>query len=429
MSVPLDKLYCFLSSVVNDNVLIYHWSPHGSRNFEDIIGLQDTSFAESFIYPMMICHDQEPLDFCYSDKMSQKYLKENAKKNFTIINEEYCILPIHQDNSKQFRVINPGNFYDDILLLHSELHSSQVTLYEQNNYIPVYYWSHALLSRDWFRYAELDPALVNQPLDKIKYDFLIYNRAWSGTREYRLKFTELLVECNLPNHCLTSFAEFDMQLHYSDHEFFNKSFTIKNQHLHEYLPRNQTSPSASADYSAADYQQIGIEVVLETLFDDTRWHLTEKTLRPIACGCPFILVAPPGSLKYLQSYGFETFNGLIDETYDTIEDPLSRLHAVIQELNRIKSLQPQEKQQLWQSMRKISQRNQKHFFSKEFFNGCVSEYVSNFKQGIDLVRTRNTGKKFNSQFDLIKDTFKEFSDFIAFKEQEIVNLIAQSLSK
>jgi hypothetical protein len=49
--------------------------------------------------------------------------------------------------------------------------------------------------------------------------------------------------------------------------------------------------------------------VAETVFD-TRIHLTEKTLRPIACGHPFILAAGPGSLKYLQTYGFRTFSPL-----------------------------------------------------------------------------------------------------------------------
>jgi hypothetical protein len=48
--------------------------------------------------------------------------------------------------------------------------------------------------------------------------------------------------------------------------------------------------------------------------------LTEKALRPIACGQPFILAATPGSLQYLRSYGFKTFSGYIDETYDTIQE-------------------------------------------------------------------------------------------------------------
>jgi hypothetical protein len=69
--------------------------------------------------------------------------------------------------------------------------------------------------------------------------------------------------------------------------------------------------------------------VLETLFDDHRWHLTEKSLRPIACGKPFVLMATPGSLQYLRQYGFKTFDGLIDETYDSIQNPKQRLQAVL----------------------------------------------------------------------------------------------------
>ena len=69
--------------------------------------------------------------------------------------------------------------------------------------------------------------------------------------------------------------------------------------------------------------------MLETLFDDDRLQLTEKSLRPIACGQPFILAATHGSLQYLQNYGFKTFNDVFDESYDQIEDPVKRLKAIV----------------------------------------------------------------------------------------------------
>ena len=44
-------------------------------------------------------------------------------------------------------------------------------------------------------------------VDKI---FLMYNRAWSGTREYRLRFVDLLINSDLQEYCRTSFNPIDL---------------------------------------------------------------------------------------------------------------------------------------------------------------------------------------------------------------------------
>jgi hypothetical protein len=79
------------------------------------------------------------------------------------------------------------------------------------------------------------------------------------------------------------------------------------------------------------------------LFDDDRLHLTEKSLRPIACKQPFILAATHGSLQYLKDYGFKTFDSVWDENYDTIEDPYQRMLAIIQLMKNICAWTPEEK--------------------------------------------------------------------------------------
>jgi hypothetical protein len=126
-------------------------------------------------------------------------------------------------------------------------------------------------------------------------------------------------------------------------------------------------------------------MVLETLFDDTRLHLTEKTLRPIACGRPFILMATHGSLQYLRDYGFRTFDGIIDETYDTITDPRQRLDAVIQEMSRIAALNRSEKYILWKQLYKIARFNQGLFFSKDWQQSISQEFLTNLYRAIGIL--------------------------------------------
>lgn len=389
MSIPLDKLYHYLHDSVNRNITIYRWTPHGSKKLSDLTQLfNENNTLKQITTPTVVCHDQEPLDYHY---YNNEGLKQEVKHNKIL----------HFDKLSTFRGVDAaynmhglrlqsvyGNIYDLMLLTHSELNSSQTTLYENDGFVLVYVWSHALIARDWFRYAEVDPKLLTS---NVEYDFLIYNRAWSGTREYRLKFAELVVNSMLSSYCLMGFNPTDSGVSYTDHVFNNPAFAISSKSLENNFFLNTTSASASADYVSNDYVRCGIEVVLETLFDDTRWHLTEKTLRPIACGKPFILTATAGSLKYLRSYGFETFDGLINESYDNITDHYQRLCAIILEMQRVSELNRDEKLQLFSRLNQIALRNKQRFFSSAFQEQVLQEYKDNFYCGYDKVLNSRTG--------------------------------------
>jgi hypothetical protein len=166
------------------------------------------------------------------------------------------------------------------------------------------------------------------------------------------------------------------------------------------LPANTHNSNASADYNSQDYSQTGMEIVLETLFDDSRWHLTEKALRPIACGKPFMLVATAGSLEYLRSYGFETFGDLIDESYDLETDPVARLNTVIREMRRIAALIPADKIILWNQLHKIAERNKQRFFSAEWQASIIQEYVDNMNQAMITMNRHCTGKYWRQDQEL-----------------------------
>jgi hypothetical protein len=389
MSVPLDRLYHYLDDCVNHDLVIYRWMPHGSRKLEDLKPITNYSKFEFLNYPALLCHDQEPL---ISNFYSRDQIK-NVAKNILLdigFDVSQCNLLLNYHADQYIRgALACSNQFDLTMLLHSEQHSTAVTWFSQNGFVPVYYWGHAVIAHDWFRYAEHDPNL-NFDLSDIKQDFLVYNRAWSGTREYRLYFVEQLINHQLLDHVRTTFNSVDQQ-HYTQHVFKNSNFKILNHSIEKYLPANQTNATASADYNNNDYNTTGIEVVLETLFDDSRWHLTEKTLRPIACGKPFILAATPGSLQYLRNYGFETFAGVIDESYDTIANSQDRLKAIIQEMKRIAGLDVDAKQRLYTKLHEIAQRNKQRFFNG-LFDQVINEYKTNLDQAMDIMQQHRTGQ-------------------------------------
>ena len=401
MSIPLDRLYHYLADVVNHDLLIYRWTPYGSRKFKDLGSLNNHGYVPGnpigsmLQYPVMLCHDQEPLiwGFYSKEEIKNYFQKFYLENNFSHLTSD-LILDYHADRQLSAIAISynasSGNPYDLTLLLHSEKNSYQLDKFIQNDFVPVYYWSHAVIAHDWFRYAEHDPMLVFD-FKKIQKDFLIYNRAWSGTREYRLFFTELLSKCNLIDCSKTTFNILDNHQDYREYQFANKNLCISDFDLHQYFDPNTADSNASADYNNTDYSQIGIEIVLETLFDDTRWHLTEKSLRPIACGKPFVLAATPGSLQYLQSYGFETFSDLIDESYDSIVDPQLRLQAIVKEMQRISQLSSIEKCKLYTDLDVICQRNKQHFFNG-FVEQVIEEYKTNLDTAMQIMHQNCTGK-------------------------------------
>jgi hypothetical protein len=370
MSIPLDRLYHFIEDIAQhvfkDRVIIYRFYPHGSKNVENLNTLYLQTWQDMQLYPTLYCNDQEPLDYDYYKNVKRK-VPAPFKKSLPHFLKNYTVYKKH-------------------LLLHSEQQSANVEQYRQDQFIPVYWWSHAVIALDWFRYAN-HVALKKQS----KKTFLIYNRAWSGTREYRLRFAEILIHIGLQNLCQTTVnpVEPELGIHYDYHKFKNPTWRPRTV-LEDYFPINGTPSHYSADFDIKDYENTDIEVVLETLFDDARIHLTEKSLRPIAIAQPFILVGTAGSLEYLRSYGFKTFRGIWDESYDNVNDPEQRLYAITDLMTEIANWGPLVREKKLAEAQAIADYNRQHFFSQEFFNQVVGELTANLTAALeDVVQTQN----------------------------------------
>lgn len=387
MSIPLDQLYHFIENIVKQvydkQIIVYRFSPNGSKNINDLSMLHPVPLEKFHSWlnlsAELFCNDQEPLNYdLYDNTYSEQpfpgldWIKLLEEKNlkFSLYNLRGCI----------------KNIWDKALLLHSEQRSHQVDLYKNCQFIPVYYWSHAFIAQDWFRYAQHVTQKKN-----INKTFLIYNRAWAGTREYRLKFCEKLIAAGLESHCRTSINPFEPELgiHYQQHQFNNPDWkpSIK---LENYFASSSAHSGYSAMFEMQDYNATQIEIVLETLFDDDRLHLTEKSLRPIACGQPFILASTHGSLEYLKSYGFQSFNTVWDESYDSIIDPYTRLNAIVELMHNISQWDPLMRQEKMAQAEIICRQNQARFFSKKFTKSITDELKRNLQAGLEEMESTNT---------------------------------------
>lgn len=114
----------------------------------------------------------------------------------------------------------------------------------------------------------------------------------------------------------------------------------------------QTSLPAMADI----YQKYFLEVVCET--DATcNCFFTEKTLKNFWLGKPFLLWSAPGSLKFLQRHGFQTFGQFVDESYDQIQNSHDRFQAVTQEIQRLSSMSVSELSEIHRNLAPVYEHN------------------------------------------------------------------------
>lgn len=119
----------------------------------------------------------------------------------------------------------------------------------------------------------------------------------------------------------------------------NDKFSVKTQNIDFTVPLNNFNdpiikghPNIDYRFQADFYEKIGVDIVTETVFHYPYPFITEKTFRSFASLRPCIIVGAFGTLKFLKSIGFKTFSGIINEEYDTIEDPELRFIAVCESI-------------------------------------------------------------------------------------------------
>lgn len=395
MNIPLDNLYHWIYSLTDRPAIIYYFYPHGHKKLSNLIPIFDLpagkvreKFSDHF---NIICHDQEALNFNFYESYTIDSFLAEVGMDQNIMGQ--ILVDYSAKNFDIFLGLRSVPIYDQTVLIHSELNSQDVAKYQSRGYVPVHYWCHGVIARDWFRFAEVDKRLRQQ--STATKDFLIYARDWSGSREYRLKFLEMILEHNLDTHsrCYFDATSSSINCHYQNYQFENSEFAIVTNRLESMFQQSQATSASSADYNVEDHVQTQISVVLETQFDGSKIHLTEKICRALACAHPFLLAAGPRSLQYLKDYGFQTFEPWLDESYDHELDSVTRLKKIIDAMKKFTQLDANSKPLALTHLKNIAYQNQKRFFSGEFANQLTSELEANLSNALAQA-SKTRGKKY-----------------------------------
>ena len=283
------------------------------------------------------------------------------------------------------------------ILANSEHSEIKKRLCHERAMVDWYFFYHGFAAHDWFRDAQYLGDCIKP--NKV---FVSLNHLTQHTRNYRLALSARLMAKGLDNHgsislhatrnqCQHEISRPDNNLTNTSRYLINQQLIEKSMPLPRILDRHKVDGSFSARFGREEYhlwQKSFLHVVNETVFYDKKLHLTEKIFKPIVSMRPFILVAAPGNLRYLKSYGFRTFDRWIDETYDSIEDNDSRLDAITDQIQILCSMHPHALHDMLNDMHDTLIYNKQHFFTN-FKKIIIDELVDNFDT---CVRIWNNGR-------------------------------------
>ena len=169
---------------------------------------------------------------------------------------------------------------------------------------------------------------------------------------------ELILSCNAR---LETFYHYKMHMQPDKDDLVNwiknNAGSIQDVNYHSILETTELSSHFAKDYL--------IEVVIESNPRILR-VVTEKTMRSFLFGKPFVVYAAPGFLKMLTDMGFKTFQPIINEDYDLIEDHNLRFSAIQQELLRLGNLPIETLTEQVKTLNDIFLHNQLLFRSNKF---------------------------------------------------------------
>jgi hypothetical protein len=238
---------------------------------------------------------------------------------------------------------------------------------------PLYYFFHGWAALDWYRGYD-KTFLITPPAERtITKTFIAPNRIVAGERRHRLEVLYYIFRNGmLDNHisCPETCPAENISIHEAVRPLIGRYPDIQQVFARQTLPINFAGETHHPMHSCwlslfNESANSLLYLVTETVATGRRHHITEKTFKPIAMGMPFIIVGTRGSLQYLRSYGFRTFEGIWDESYDLAEDDV-RIERIASLLRSLDELSPEGKQDLFEMACPIVEHNWNHFYNGGF---------------------------------------------------------------
>lgn len=111
------------------------------------------------------------------------------------------------------------------------------------------------------------------------------------------------------------------------------------------------------------FNDTAYSVIAETDHDNTLSFFSEKTAKPMVARRLFIAFSGYKFLHNLKMQGFQTFDNVIDESYDDIVEDTERYAAAFEQVKRLCSMNQQE---VYSKIRDIVEHNHRHIMETDW---------------------------------------------------------------
>lgn len=183
--------------------------------------------------------------------------------------------------------------------------------------------------------SDLDYKLEN--LSRIR-DF---NCLQKRLRAHRIWFYNILYKEGLIDHGLISMNPCEHKSSYFEGKWLTADEIQESNKLLPLLVYGKNNNERDDSYyirriTDQVFKDSWVSVISEASFGDSDGtvFLSEKIFKPIACLHPFIVVGNKNSLAHLRELGYKTFNGFIDESYDSLPT-FERFEAIIRAIKKV----------------------------------------------------------------------------------------------
>jgi hypothetical protein len=252
---------------------------------------------------------------------------------------------------------------DYILIIGSELHAKTVDFIRKYDWKKINYficgYLHLPMANarvykflDWFTtsthfYRNVKPSILHN-LNPYDTKPLMFDALLGRKKPHRDLAYNFLTENNMLDQGAVTYIN-DHRVNF-DHTDSNK-WIWQSEGIEDFEVRSQTinftvdrvdyygyNMSLSQIIPIDIYNRTAYSLVCETNFDNEFVFLTEKTVKPILARRLFITLGNRYHLAALRRLGFKTFDSIIDESYDSIENPTERHTAAMEQLQRLCSM-------------------------------------------------------------------------------------------
>jgi hypothetical protein len=155
-------------------------------------------------------------------------------------------------------------------------------------------------------------------------------------------------------------------------EIHNVTWTV------ERLPYYGKNISLSQIMPIQIYNQTAYSLVCETEFDNDFVFITEKTVKPLLARRLFVLLGNRYALRFLRDLGLQTFDSIIDESYDQIEAVQDRHQAAMEQM---RWLCQQDQAQILNQARPIIEHNFNLLYTTDWYQQFQKPFARFFYPG------------------------------------------------